>query len=123
MQTNIEEKPVLDTVDLMDRLDGDHALAAELAELFISDVRDTLVSLRTATERGFAPEVERVAHALKGAAANLSGEKVRHIAAVVEAAGKSNDMAAAAAAIKKLGPAVAELIDALNTQIVAGGRR
>lgn len=120
---DIDEQPVLNRADLMDRLDGDPALAAELAELFISDVRDTLVSLQTAAERGFAPEVERAGHSLKGAAANLSGERVRHIAAAVETAGKNNDMTAAVAAIKKLAPAVAELIEALETQIVAAGRK
>ncbi|MFO8111691.1 MAG: Hpt domain-containing protein [Desulfosalsimonadaceae bacterium] len=120
---DFEEKPVLNRADLMDRLDGDHELAAELAELFISDVRDTLVSLQAAAEGGFTSEVERAAHSLKGAAANLSGERVRHVAAAVETAGKNNDMAAAAAAIKKLDPAVAELIDALNTQIITAGRR
>ncbi len=119
---NIEEKPVLDTADLMERLDGDHALAAELSELFISDVREKLAFLQAAAERKDAPEVEKAAHSVKGAAANLSGKKVCHIAAAIETAGKNNDLTGAAAAIETLGPAVDELIEALNRQIIAIGR-
>lgn len=121
MKETVDEKPVFDKADLMERLDYDQSLAVELAELFIADVRGKLVSLNAAVKEKNSADIEKEGHSLKGAASNISGERVRHIAGVIEAAGKNNDLAGAVAALAVLGPAVDALIDALNAQVVVPG--
>lgn len=121
MKETVDEKPVFDKKDLMDRLDYDQSLAVELAEIFIADVREKIVALKAAVKEKNSADIEKEGHSLKGAASNISGERVRHIAGVIEAAGKNNDLAGAVAALAVLGPAVDDLIDALKAQVVAPG--
>ena len=121
MKETVDEKPVFDKKDLMDRLDYDQSLAVELAEIFIADVREKIVALKAAVKEKNSADIEKEGHSLKGAASNISGERVRHIAGVIEAAGKNNDLAGAVAALAMLGPAVDDLIDALKAQLVAPG--
>ena len=121
MKETVDEKPVFDKKDLMDRLDYDQSLAVELAEIFIIDVREKIVALKAAVKEKNSADIEKEGHSLKGAASNISGERVRHIAGVIEAAGKNNDLAGAVAALAVLGPAVDDLIDALKAQVVAPG--
>ncbi len=121
MKESVDGKPVFDKADLMDRLDYDQSLAVELAELFIADVREKLVSLKAAVKEKNSGDIEKEGHSLKGAASNISGERVRHIAGVIESAGKNNDLAGAVTALAMLGPAVDDLIDALKALVVALG--
>lgn len=102
----------------MERLDNDDSLAVELAQLFVSDAREKLVSLHAAIAAGDCPEIEKAAHALKGAASNISAEKVRYIAGIIETGGRNNDMATVATAYEMLKPAVDELIDALTLHVI-----
>ena len=118
MQNTIDKKTVFDKSDLMERLDNDYFLAVELAKLFITDAREKLVSLQSAIEQQDGPEIEKTAHALKGAASNLSAGKVRYIAGLVEIAGKNNDIDTLSAAAKMLKPAIDELIDVLDMKII-----
>lgn len=116
--SDIEEMQVFDKADLMDRLDDDNDLAVELAELFISDVMKKLTRLRDAIECSMGSQIEKEAHALKGSASNLSGEKVCYLAGIMEAAGRDGDMGIVIEYNKLLTPAVDELILALRLQII-----
>lgn len=118
MQHSIDKKSVFDKADLMERLDNDDSLAVELAQLFVSDARGKLVLLHTAITAEDCPEIEKAAHALKGAASNISAEKVRYIAGIIETGGRNNDMGTVATAYKMLRPAIDELIDALTLQLI-----
>ena len=118
MNRSMDEKPVFDKADLMDRIDDDHLLAAELAELFITDVKVKLASLQAAIDNGIGSEIEKEAHSIKGAASNLSGQKVRHLAGSIETAGKNNDMSAVKAGMAELVPAIDAFVDALYSQII-----
>lgn len=118
MRNDIEEKVVFDKADLMERLDDDIDLAAELTTLFISDVRQKIASLRIAISQGSGSEIEHEAHSLKGAASNLSAEKVCYLAGIIEAAGKNNNLNDAVAVSEMLFPAIEELIMALKAQII-----
>lgn len=118
MNRSMDEKPVFDKADLMDRIDNDHLLAAELAELFITDVKVKLASLQAAIDNGIGSKIEKEAHSIKGAASNLSGQKVRHLAGSIETAGKYNDMKTVKAVMTELVPAIDAFIDALYSQII-----
>jgi HPt (histidine-containing phosphotransfer) domain-containing protein len=118
MESGVKTKKVLDISDLMERLDDDHSLAVELAQLFISDVAIKRRALKDAIDRGKYFDVEREAHALKGAAANLSAEKVCYLAGIIETAGRDGDMNTAIEANAILYPAVDELISALTSRVI-----
>lgn len=118
MNRSMDEKPIFDKADLMDRLDDDHLLAVELAELFITDVKEKFASLQTAIDKGIGSEIEKEAHSIKGAASNLSGQKVRYLAGVIETAGKNNDMNAAMVVMTELATAIDAFVDALYSQII-----
>lgn len=121
MQNGMNEKPVFDKADLMERLDGDMSLAVDLAELFVTDVREKLQGLRQAIEEKSGGEIEKEAHSLKGAASNISAEKVRHLAADIETAAGRNDMASVLALYSLLMDGVEELVDALQREVIARG--
>jgi len=118
MQNGMNEKPVFDKADLMERLDGDMSLAVDLAELFVTDVREKLRGLGKAIEEKSGEEIEKEAHSLKGAASNISAERVRHLAAGIETAGTQNDMASVLVAYKHLLAAVEELVDVLQREVI-----
>lgn len=120
--SGIEEMQVFDKADLMDRLDNDNDLAVELAELFILDVKKKLTRLRAAVEGKMGSQIEKEAHALKGSASNLSGEKVRYLAGVIESAGRNGDMGIVIENNKLLAHAVDELTLALKLQIIESSR-
>jgi two-component system, sensor histidine kinase and response regulator len=70
------QRPVerLDRALLLERLEGDHELLAELIELFLADAPHKLETMRDALRCGDMPAVERAAHSLKGAAGSLSAQ-------------------------------------------------
>lgn len=119
MEDAVKEKPVLDKADLMERLDDDHELAVELAMLFISDVREKLVSLGDAVNSGLGPEIEKEAHSLKGSASNLSAERIRYIAGLIEVAAKNNDMGTVLSCHRMIRPSIDELIEVLRADIIS----
>ncbi len=123
MNRSMDEKPIFDKADLMDRLDDDHLLAVELAELFITDVKKKLSSLQAAIEKSIGSEIEKEAHSIKGAASNLSGQRVRYLAGSIETAGKNNDMRDAKAAMTELTTAIDDFVDALYSQIIDPARK
>ncbi len=89
------------TLAMLEELLGDDF--RDLVETFLRDAPQRLAELQRAVEAGGAPEVlERPAHTLKGAAANLGAEGLtRCCAELVEAcrAGQVSDPAAQVAAI------------------------
>ena len=62
----------IDRKSLLERVEGDQALLAEMIHLFQEDAPRLLASMRTALQAGDLGAMERSAHSLKGAASNLS---------------------------------------------------
>ena len=56
---------------MIERLDGDDALARQLVMLFLGEYERLLANLRTALAAGSADDVRRAAHAAKGCLANF----------------------------------------------------
>ena len=82
--------------DLMDRLDGDEELLREIVEVFLSEGPGRIEEIRTALQEGDAPKIERSAHSMKGAAANISACRLRGVAHDIESAARQGALALAA---------------------------
>ncbi len=93
-----------DRAGLLERAMGDRKFALELAVAFLEESPTLLKGLATAIAAGDAPAAGHLAHALKGASANMGGETFCHIASLMEAAGQESDL-----------PRLVELLPAAGT--------
>lgn len=98
----VESVNVYDRAAALARTGQDEELLAEVTTLFLDDVPERLQELREALTAGEAQRLERVAHGIKGAAANLAAEATRSAAATLEQVGKAADLDEAAAVLTKL---------------------
>lgn len=71
---------------LLDRLMGDTALVQEVIAGFLSDIPRQMAALQSSLEKADAVAAERLAHTIKGAAANVGAEPLQHSAAAMEKA-------------------------------------
>ena len=85
------ESPV-DAAQLLDRIDGDRALLAELVDLFRAEFPGNLFSAQQAIAQRDLNALCTVGHTLKGALANLSATRASALAGELEAIGKSSNL-------------------------------
>jgi CheY-like chemotaxis protein/HPt (histidine-containing phosphotransfer) domain-containing protein len=83
---------IFDRAGMMDRLMHDEELALTVAAGFLEDIPQQIATLKGCLETGDAPGAERQAHSIKGAAANVGGERLREVALEMEKAGKAGEM-------------------------------
>jgi signal transduction histidine kinase/HPt (histidine-containing phosphotransfer) domain-containing protein len=91
----VPPQPPLDTGPLMDELDGDLEAGNELIQGFIKAIDEQLPRIREALERRNWELLHREAHSVKGGAATLFAEPLRHAAQCLEEAAKSRNSVAA----------------------------
>ena len=106
--------PCLDRPALMERLGGDEALAREVIELFRQDGPAYMARVRLAIDDGDARALQAAAHALKGAAGNLSAGPTADAARELEMLAHSGDLAWAAEAGRRLDHEFARLLSSLE---------
>jgi two-component system sensor histidine kinase/response regulator len=96
-------RPVLDARILgrLKRLGSEAGqdLTGQLAALFLSDVADRLVALREALARDDTAAVERSAHTLTGASANIGATELARLCATLATDGSTGDLSDAGALI------------------------
>jgi HPt (histidine-containing phosphotransfer) domain-containing protein len=92
----------IDRVRIMQRLGGDKTLFAEVIRLFLEDCPIRLAAISAAVDRGDAEQIRVTAHALKGAAGNLSATKLVEATAALERIGAEGRLQAARAAWRRL---------------------
>lgn len=80
--------PVYDQEGVLARLDGDAALGCEILAVFLQDTPGRLAALSEAVGRGCPDEVRTLAHAVKGAAANVGALAFSRAAQAVENAAR-----------------------------------
>jgi PAS domain S-box-containing protein len=80
-----------DSRAFMDRLMGDAGLAKEITAGFLGDMPLQIANLRAFAESGDLHGAVRQAHTIKGASANVGGERLRAAAAKMEMAAESGD--------------------------------
>jgi CheY-like chemotaxis protein/HPt (histidine-containing phosphotransfer) domain-containing protein len=81
------KSPVFDRSGLMARLMDDEELAQLVVEGFLEDIPRQIAALRGYLEAGDSAGAKLKAHTIKGAAANVGGERLREVAAEMEKAG------------------------------------
>ena len=81
----------IDRLALLARLGGDEELMRDVVRLFLEDCPGRLVRIRAAIDGRDAPRLKAEAHALKGAAANMSASVVVDAARALEQMGADND--------------------------------
>jgi HPt (histidine-containing phosphotransfer) domain-containing protein len=83
------EPPVFDREILMEMVMGDEDFARTVVKAFLSDIPAQIAALKGHLASGNMQGVERCAHSIKGAAANVGGESLRAAAHEMEKAGKA----------------------------------
>lgn len=105
--------------ELLERLDGDEQLCRDVLRTFLEASPPLLDGLRKALAAGDRVEIERHAHTLMDAAANVSAEGIRSVAYRLEAAGRSGPLAEASILLEQL----EELLKRLRTHLGDGSRQ
>ncbi len=77
-QSNVNQ-PVFDYEDFLERIDGDTVLLKEVLEIFLEDTPSLLADLNAGIKSKDVEMVERAAHTLKGAAANISAKRLQEL--------------------------------------------
>lgn len=83
--------PVFDYDDFLYRIDGDVDLLKEVIQIFLEDTPGLLTNLYAEIKGGDTEAVERAAHTLKGAAANISAKRLQQLSQHIQLALKEND--------------------------------
>ncbi|MBI5586110.1 MAG: response regulator [Deltaproteobacteria bacterium] len=104
--------PVFDPAGLMDRVLDDEDLARTVVEVFWDDLPKQIETLQRYLEAGEVAGIERQAHTIKGASANVGGEALRAVAFEMEKAGKAGDLKAVTARLVDLQTQVEALREA-----------
>ena len=106
----------LDRASLLDRVEGDQELLAEMIQLFLADIPHLLDAMRNALHQGDMILLERSAHSIKGAAGNMSAMVTVNAASSLEQSAKKGDrelskanLAALEIAVDRLLPVLADL--------------
>ena len=105
----------IDVIPLLDLIDDDRALLAELVELFRKQYPDNLQAAQRAIDLQKPADLERVGHALKGALGNFSAIDASALAAKLEAIGRSADLSEAQTVLDRLVLEVDNVMRALET--------
>jgi HPt (histidine-containing phosphotransfer) domain-containing protein len=106
--------PVFDREGMMARLVHDEGLAHTVVTAFMADVPRRIQALKDHLDAGDAKGLERQAHTIKGASANLCCEALRAAAAELEGAGKAGSMDAARTLVPGLESQFAQLQAAMG---------
>jgi two-component system sensor histidine kinase/response regulator len=106
----------LNRASLLERVEGDQELLAEMIQLFLADAPQLIDAMRKALLQGDMVLLERAAHSLKGAAGNMSAEVTVGAALRLEQSAKKGDaesskanLVALEGAIQRLLPVLADL--------------
>jgi signal transduction histidine kinase/CheY-like chemotaxis protein/HPt (histidine-containing phosphotransfer) domain-containing protein len=113
--------PVFDKAGLIERLMGDKDLAGTIMEGFIEDIPKQVEMLQHYLEGGDALKVQRQAHTIKGAAANVGGEALCAIALEVERLGIRGELGAVRFRMDALRAAFDHLRQEMKSALAAPG--
>lgn len=112
--------PVLDYDALLERCTGDAELAKRAVTLFQKRFADDLLHIENRIHAADAETTARLAHALKGTAANLSAEALREVLVRLEAAACSADLAGASACLAELRTQWDRFLERASVQLSRG---
>jgi CheY-like chemotaxis protein/HPt (histidine-containing phosphotransfer) domain-containing protein len=96
------QTPVFDRAGVLEHLIGDSELVAAVMEVFLEDMPRQIQILKELLDAGDAVGAGRQAHSIKGAAADVGGERLREVALEMEKAFDAGDLSAAQACMAGL---------------------
>jgi two-component system sensor histidine kinase/response regulator len=106
---------LVDSADLLQRIDGDRTFLAELVAIFREESPRLIRKAREAIMRNDAAEVERMGHALRGALVNLSAVAASGLAAELETMSRAGELARADAKLHELEEGLPRALEALDS--------
>ena len=83
---------VFDQAGVLDRLEGDNELTQIVFAEFLENIPLQIQALKDFVTSGDATGSARLAHSIKGASANVGGERLRNMASVMEKAADAGDL-------------------------------
>lgn len=113
--TDTQSLPVFDYDDFMERMDGDMDLLKEVIEIFLEDAPSLVGALRLAILGGDKDAMERAAHTLKGAAANISAKELQRLSGNMQEMIKKGEAAHIEKLLGKMETHYEELAKALRS--------
>lgn len=108
-----EVKPIFDRAGMLARLMGDEELMGTVIAGFLEDMPVQMNQLRDCVNNGDIQGAARQAHTIKGASANVGGERLRAAALEMETALKAGDMKTAQSSLGNLEAQFAQLRKAM----------
>ena len=114
-QTNPIPDGSVEVIQLLDRLDDDRALLAELLEIFRREYPENVQSAQQAIDARRPADLQRAGHTLKGALGNLSATHASALAAELEIMGRASDLTRAQAVLDRLVPELGNVIRSLES--------
>jgi two-component system sensor histidine kinase/response regulator len=109
----MESNEFFDRAVLLDRVEGDEELLAEMIQLYMEDVPRALEAMRSALQQNDMHALERAAHSLKGSSANLAAKTAAEAAQRLEQDAKRGDAVGAEASVAALERVLGRLLPAL----------
>jgi CheY-like chemotaxis protein len=114
-RANSMESPApIDRQAFLERMGGDAELIREVVEAFQTEMPRMRTRMREAVEKRLAAEVERAAHALKGAVGVFSAEGAVRAALTLERLGRAGELTGVEAAHTELEQEVERLVAAIE---------
>lgn len=83
---------VFDLAQAMRVVGDDREILREVIDVYLEDLSEMMKTLDAAFGKDDAESVELHAHSLKGASANVGGQRVRAVAYEIEKAGRAKDL-------------------------------
>ena len=107
-------EPIYDRAEALQRLDGDEALLATVAQLFIDEHDNYCIGLESALAAADAAALRREAHSAKSMLATFSYEAGQALAFELETKAANGDLSGAPELTPRLIVAIRELVAALR---------
>ncbi|HTX15578.1 MAG TPA: response regulator [Candidatus Baltobacteraceae bacterium] len=104
---------VFDINEALDRVEGDRELLEEIVRIFMGECSSNMDAIRQALAASDARLLERLAHTVKGASANLSASAVSQVAFTIEKLARAGDLKPASEWIDKLQQEIDRLLPEL----------
>jgi CheY-like chemotaxis protein len=105
--------PLWDRADLLDRLMGDETMMAPIINGFLTDIATQIKAMRGRVSAQEADKGSRQAHAIKGAAAAVSGHRLHMVASRLEEAIRRQEWPAAESLMVEMEAVFAQLEEAM----------
>jgi len=112
----INKKQIFNRDDLHHRLGSDPELISMVIGVFIDDMPQQIKALKEAVKIQDAKEATRLAHSIKGAAANVGGESLQAAALKLEEAGREGNLPDMAMYLPELEQEVLQLTGILKRE-------